>query len=287
MRSFRWSTYPLRRGRMPTGFARRRLLVGILGFGILGLVVLWGWEPSVDESLPPFTPSDFPGLAGIWTVVGHRAPEVSAMSSEEADEWIGESIEFRPWEAFGPESGCIRATYRIRSVDVEPYFRDTFRVVPEMAGVPEHREQVSIQEMDCGGRPWADLGGVLIMIDWDRALVPWEGVLFELERDRSSVPVVFRAVGNEPGWIVEIVEERYIRFHHAYGARDAYIPLPEPSFDFATTATVYHGVTEEYDLRVTIEPVACSDTMSGRGFASTVTVILNGEVFRGCGTETP
>jgi uncharacterized membrane protein len=34
---------------------------------------------------------------------------------------------------------------------------------------------------------------------------------------------------------------------------------------------------------VEIVPVACSDAMSGRDFAATVTVTLNGRTFRGCG----
>jgi uncharacterized membrane protein len=32
-------------------------------------------------------------------------------------------------------------------------------------------------------------------------------------------------------------------------------------------------------------PVRCEDSMSGRPFAATVTVMLNGRAFRGCGEE--
>lgn len=65
----------------------------------------------------------------------------------------------------------------------------------------------TVLEVSCSRALWAAIGGGLIGIDVDRALIPWDGVFFELARDRD-----FRAVGQEPGWQLEIRKGKKIRF---------------------------------------------------------------------------
>lgn len=93
--------------------------------------------------------------------------------------------------------------------------------------------------------------------------------------------VEFRATGNGPGWLLEILPDR-MALDADYGSRRAVTPRPSPEQD-ASGATVYHAVTEAHDLRVRIEPRACHGTMSGQPFTSTVTVVLDGRTYRGCG----
>ncbi|MEP0546961.1 MAG: MliC family protein [Rhodothermales bacterium] len=102
---------------------------------------------------------------------------------------------------------------------------------------------------------------------------PW------VEAERLGVD--FRAIGQEPGWHLEIREGERITFVYAYGDRSAIMPAPEP--ERTSDATVYHAETEAHDLTVTITTDPCTDTMSGERLLATVVVELDGETFRGCG----
>lgn len=93
--------------------------------------------------------------------------------------------------------------------------------------------------------------------------------------------VDFRAVGQEPGWHLEIREGERIRFVYAYGEREAVVPAPEPIQ--ADGRTVYRAQTEAHDLTATITDEPCTDAMSGERFPATVTVTLDGQTYRGCG----
>ncbi len=93
--------------------------------------------------------------------------------------------------------------------------------------------------------------------------------------------VDFRAVGQEPGWHLEITHGERIRFVYAYGEREAVTPAPEPTVD--NSARVYHAETEAHDLTVTITDAPCTDAMSGEAFEQTVTVRLGGRAYHGCG----
>jgi heat shock protein HslJ/membrane-bound inhibitor of C-type lysozyme len=91
----------------------------------------------------------------------------------------------------------------------------------------------------------------------------------------------FRAVGQEPGWLLEIAEGRWIHLAADYGERVIHVPAPAPIE--AGGATVYDARTEAHALRVEIERTPCQDTMSGESFPATVRVTLDGQEYRGCG----
>lgn len=93
--------------------------------------------------------------------------------------------------------------------------------------------------------------------------------------------VDFRGIGQEPGWILQIVRGREMRFSYDYGERTVATPVPTPT-DSAGTQ-VWHVITEANDLRVVVVPTRCEDVMSGKPFPATVTVTLNGQAYRGCG----
>jgi uncharacterized membrane protein len=92
--------------------------------------------------------------------------------------------------------------------------------------------------------------------------------------------VAFRAVGQEPGWLLEITNGEEILLVTDYGkSRNAY-PYVEPREDKAVRKTVFQidGHTS-----VLIEGKPCSDTMSGESFEVTVTVMLGAKTLKGCG----
>lgn len=102
--------------------------------------------------------------------------------------------------------------------------------------------------------------------------------VWEDARDRG---VAFRAVGQEPGWVLEITDGRTIELRTNYGEDEVVLPTPSPAT--VDGAITYHAVTETNDLRVVIRELPCTDTMSGERFSMTVEVLLDGASYKGCG----
>lgn len=93
--------------------------------------------------------------------------------------------------------------------------------------------------------------------------------------------VDFRAVGNEPGWYLDIFEGDSLVAVTAYGEQRAATPYPESVRE--GNRTTYTARTEAHDLHIVIEDTPCQDTMSGEAFENTVTMTLDGETYQGCG----
>jgi len=109
----------------------------------------------------------------------------------------------------------------------------------------------------------------------DPAEAVWEDAKFR--------GVDFRAVGNEPGWNLEIAAAGTIRFVGDYGNTHYNFPTPEPTSHPQEMFTTYSTGDGKRDLFVRIDARPCRDTMSGERFSSTVTVTLDGKTYRGCG----
>lgn len=97
----------------------------------------------------------------------------------------------------------------------------------------------------------------------------------------------FRAVGQEPGWLLGIRDGETIRFSYAYGERELVAPWVAPEVDAAAGRTVYRAATAAHELTVTILDELCHDAMSGHRFPTTVTVELDGDPYHGCGRPLP
>ena len=92
--------------------------------------------------------------------------------------------------------------------------------------------------------------------------------------------VAFRAVGQEPGWLLEITNGKEILIVTDYGQNKKAYPYVEPQEDKAASKTVFQI---DADTSVLIEGKACSDSMSGESFQTTVTVTASGQTLKGCG----
>ncbi|MCP4333129.1 MAG: hypothetical protein GY785_10780 [Gammaproteobacteria bacterium] len=92
--------------------------------------------------------------------------------------------------------------------------------------------------------------------------------------------VAFRAIGQEPGWLLEITNGEEILIVTNYGQDKKSIPYVEPQVDQSARKTVY---PVDDGTQVQIEGKPCIDTMSGESFQTTVTVTLNGKSLKGCG----
>ena len=109
-------------------------------------------------------------------------------------------------------------------------------------------------------------------------VLPYESV-WEGARLRG---VDFRATGNEPGWLLEIHDGDSLVFAMDYGARRIATPAPPPEQPRPGTQ-VYRITTEAHTATVTLEDRACADTMADETFPATVTLVLDGATYHGCG----
>ncbi len=236
--------------------------------------------PSAEQPMAPASVSvaALPDLTGIWTVTGHHIPGISAMSDADAAARHGSTLRLTADEALSGGHRCVEPVYTAESVVTDRFLATEFRLPPGGLAPLASAERITVLEVACAGASWTAPGARLIGIDAARALAPWDGVFFELARDRD-----FRAVGQEPFWHLEIHKGKQLRFTYDLGEREAVTPAPQPEIDPAKGARVYHAVTEANDLRVAIEPAPCSDVMSGKPFETTVTVTLNGQTYHGCG----
>lgn len=239
-------------------------------------------EPVTETSSAPTNVASSPDLTGIWTVVGHHIPAISAMSDDEATAWHGRTVRLTATQAISTGNHCDEPTYTSRTAEKDSFLGTEYNLPPGSLTPLASLERLTLLEVSCGGSSWAAMGSRLIEINADHALTPWDGVFFELTRDRD-----FRAVGQEPGWNLDIYKGKEIRFTYDYGEREAVTPAPVPEIDPDNDASVYHAVTEANDLHVVIESSPCTDAMSGKPFESTVTVTLNGQTYHGCGEPLP
>ncbi len=92
--------------------------------------------------------------------------------------------------------------------------------------------------------------------------------------------VAFRAIGQEPGWLLEITNGEEILIVTDYGKERKSLPYVEPREDKAARKTVFQI---DADTSVLIEGKPCTDSMSGESFEVTVTVTLGDKALKGCG----
>ena len=95
--------------------------------------------------------------------------------------------------------------------------------------------------------------------------------------------VEFRAVGNEPGWVLEIWGYGRVLFVGDYGQTQYEFELPAPEIDKEARRTIYECAGREHELTIVITGTPCQDTMADQEYESTVMLTLNGKNFYGCG----
>ncbi|MFN4358099.1 META domain-containing protein [Sphingopyxis alaskensis] len=94
----------------------------------------------------------------------------------------------------------------------------------------------------------------------------------------GEVPAAYMALGTEPGWTLEITPAR-LNYAGDYG--ETMIAVPNPGAQTTTTGKRYTADR----LTVEVRPGPCSDGMSDRRYADTVTVTADGKRVTGCGGD--
>lgn len=93
--------------------------------------------------------------------------------------------------------------------------------------------------------------------------------------------VAFRAIGQEPGWLLEIKNGEEILLVTDYGSKRQAMPWGEPVVDREERRTRY--VLEDYETVVEIRGERRRDSMSGEEFEVSVTVRQAESELEGCG----
>ena len=93
----------------------------------------------------------------------------------------------------------------------------------------------------------------------------------------------FRAVGNEPGWHLELSLEGNTVYVGDYGSTRVLFKTPEPEVNQTARTSTYRMNNGKNKITVQIEGKSCHDAMSGELFDTTVTINLDGKKLKGCG----
>lgn len=95
--------------------------------------------------------------------------------------------------------------------------------------------------------------------------------------------VAFRAVGNEPGWYVEVDGGATPALHATLDYGDRKVEVPH-AIALDGDAFGYHGTATDGSVVVLrIRREACSDGMSDRSYNTSVTLDVGDMAYRGCG----
>ena len=91
----------------------------------------------------------------------------------------------------------------------------------------------------------------------------------------------FRALGQEPGWLLEIIPDQKLTFVSDYG-QDT---LTTQQYQLKTdnSGRIYTATVDGRSLKVTVSNAQCTDVMSGFTFPRTVSVTLAENTYTGCG----
>jgi uncharacterized membrane protein len=98
--------------------------------------------------------------------------------------------------------------------------------------------------------------------------------------EAASRGIVFRAVGNEPGWFVEVAKGESPALHATldYGDREAIVAKAQPA-GLGFTGKTADGTTVVLEIQRT----RCQDGMSGEAFEATARLVVGDKAYRGCG----
>jgi heat shock protein HslJ/uncharacterized membrane protein len=155
--------------------------------------------------------------------------------------------------------------------------RDVLRLTRQPTGSGARYSDGKVTVWNKGREASLDVGGLTYRCTESRA--------GSIRADARLRGVDFRATGNEPGWALEVLQDRIV-FLDQGGARLT-VPRPAPQVDPESGETVYAAETDGHRLRVLIRERECVDSMSGERAESSVAVEMDGRAYRGCGYALP
>jgi len=93
----------------------------------------------------------------------------------------------------------------------------------------------------------------------------------------------YRAVGQEPPWLLEIHRDSGFLLVTEYGEKRQRFPYVEPVTDTVQKSASYTSAANGDGIRITLRGGDCRDSMSGEVFHSQVEISWREQTLRGCG----
>ena len=129
-----------------------------------------------------------------------------------------------------------------------------------------HRGEQAI--VNLGGKPMGNCINNPKEVAWERARL--DGVNL-------------RAVGNNPGWYLEITNDKSIVFVTDNNKKRYDFPFVSPELSSAVAKTIYETKKDRQQLIVVTTGQECRDLASGQVYERTVTLKFDGKSYSGCG----
>ena len=192
----------------------------------------------------------------------------------------------------GPMDIYGRRNARVYVFECEPRYHFTASIEGKKAWLFLPGQTVSLPELSSDAPATYGDGAIVFRIQGEKAeLETGDGRVVQCTNNRAKAiweaaklkGVDFRAVGNEPGWHLEITASSKIVFVADYGNAVYAFNTPAAVTDQQTRTTSYTIQNNRHHFEILLEGRPCHDTMSGEAFETTVTVTLDGQVYYGCG----
>ncbi len=123
---------------------------------------------------------------GKWKIVKYVFPGVSAMDNVQADQWVGNEVEYGPAEVIGGGERCEEPAYSRKRVNADKYFKGSGTDGSVALKLGLYQESVEVLTIRCGKKPWVSRWSQVILLSDDRLMVTWDGAFFTLERVKKS-----------------------------------------------------------------------------------------------------
>lgn len=164
----------------------------------------------------------------------------------------------------------------------------TFHEDRVVIDIPEHRPLTLPQVVSASGARYSD--GTETFWNKGREATFERPGHTEMCRERrepwqeaADRGIDFRAVGQEPGWFLEIDNGKQIRLVYDYAEHQLVAPAISPATKGNTV--VYDMMIDSQRVLITIEETPCNDAMSGEAFPRSVAVTIGTRTLRGCGRD--
>jgi putative lipoprotein len=159
----------------------------------------------------------------------------------------------------------------------------TLRVGAETRSLPQVRAASGVRYEDATMLFWTKGDSAAIQRKPGNATECRENRALSLLEDARVRGITFRAVGNEPGWLLEIGPENRVMFEDGYGSMRVVFQSLTPRNNTQPGVTIYENTSSAYRMKITLRQQICADTMSDETFTHTVDIEVEGAKRRGCG----
>lgn len=215
-----------------------------------------------------------PSVVGLW-----QAQEIAGVAVP-ADVRITLSM-YGDGRAVG-RAGCNNYTTKYQrtgdSISFSPVISTKMACAPELMTL----EQSYLDTLAASTRVERRPDGTLALTTDNAAQLLFRRQEAASLQDARTRGIDFRAIGQEPGWVVEVAEGGDMTAVLDYGATS--LMLPTPSAETAEDGTVtYDASTDTDHLILRIKRKVCIDSMSGESHPSTVELLVNDKPYQGCG----